>query len=154
KFEGTRRQELAKMVVKSPYFAKAFVNRMWGHFFGRGFTKDVDDFGDHSPISHPDLLEKLSKDWVDAYYNPRTLIRWICNSKAYGLSSVANDSNDKSDAEQFFSRMLLKAMTPEQLFESLMTATESKEGRTAEAKKKMRDDWLNKLVVSFGDDEG
>jgi hypothetical protein len=155
KFEGTRRQELAKMVVKSPYFAKAFVNRMWGHFFGRGFTKDVDDFGENSPISHPDLLDKLAADWAETgYYNPRTVIRWICNSRAYGLSSIANNTNDKPDTDQYFSRMLLKAMTPEQLFESLMTATEAKESRTAESKQKLRDDWMKKLVVNFGDDEG
>jgi hypothetical protein len=155
KFDGTRRQQLAKFVIGSPYFAKAFVNRMWGHFMGRGFTKEVDDFGEHSPVSHPELLDKLAKDWsTSGYYNPRTLIRWICNSRAYGLSSVANKTNDKSDTEQFFGRMLLKAMTPEQLFESLMTATEAKDSRTAEAKKKMREDWMNKLIVNFGDDEG
>jgi hypothetical protein len=155
KLEGTRRQELARLVTKSPYFGKAFVNRMWGHFFGRGFTKDVDDFGDHSPISHHELLEKLAKDWSTQFnHNPRDIIRWICNSKAYGLSSVANKSNDKSEDEKFFSRMLLKAMTPEQLFESLMTATGYREGKNAEEKKKAREDWMNKLVVNFGDDEG
>src|SRR5207302_2816922 len=56
--------------------------------------------------------------------------------------------------EEFFSRMLLKAMTPEQLFESLMTATEAKEGQNREKKKELREKWMNKLVVSFGDDEG
>ncbi|HYV39165.1 MAG TPA: DUF1549 domain-containing protein [Gemmataceae bacterium] len=155
KLEGTRRQELAKKIVTSPYFAKAFVNRMWGHFFGRGFTKDVDDFGDHSPPSHPVLLETLSKDWAAKYnHNPRELIRWICNSKAYGLESQSNKTNNKQDAEPFFSRMLLKAMTPEQLFDSLMTATDAKDGQNRDAKKKLRENWLNKLVVNFGDDEG
>src|SRR5262249_33454652 len=69
--EGTRRQELAKRVIGSPYFAKAFVNRMWGHFFGRGFTKEIDDFGEHSPVSQPQLLDKLAKDWATNHdYNP------------------------------------------------------------------------------------
>jgi hypothetical protein len=155
KLEGTRRQELAKLITKSPYFAKAFVNRMWGHFFGRGFTKDVDDFDDLIPISHPKLLDKLATDWSTTFkHNPRDLIRWICNSKAYGLSSVANDTNHTSDADQFFSRMLLKAMTPEQMFESLMTATDFKDSKAGDAKRKMREDWLQKLVVNFGDDEG
>jgi hypothetical protein len=154
KYPGTRRQELAKFIVTSPYFSKAFVNRMWGHFLGRGFTKDVDDFGDHSAVSHPELLDKLAKDWAESGHNPRTLIRWICNSRPYSLASVSNKSNDKPDTEQFFGRMLMKSMTPEQLFESLMTATESKDSRSADAKRKLREDWLNKLVVNFGDDEG
>ena len=153
--EGTRRQELARRVTSSPYFAKAFVNRMWGHFFGRGFTKDVDDFGDHSPISHPVLLDKLAKDWATKHhYNPRELVRVICNSRAYGLDSQANPSTDKPDTEQFFGRMLLKALTPEQLFESLMTATDAKDSQNRDARRKLREQWMSKLVVNFGDDEG
>jgi hypothetical protein len=151
----TRRQELAEKVTSSDYFGKAFINRMWGHFFGRGFTKDVDDFGEHSRISHPELLDKLAKDWTTKFkHNPKDVIRWICNSKAYGLSSRTNKTNDKSDADEFFSHVLLKAMTPEQLFDSLMTATEAKEGQNRDKKRELRDKWLNKLVVNFGDDEG
>jgi hypothetical protein len=153
--QTTRRQELAKFVTHSDYFAKSFINRMWGHFFGRGFTKDVDDFGEHNPVSHPELLDQLAKDWSAKYnHNPRELIRWICNSRAYGLSSTSNPSNDKSDAEPFFARMLLKAMTPEQLFESVMTATQAQVGATKDNRKKLREDWLGKLVLNFGDDEG
>jgi hypothetical protein len=155
KLEGSRRQELAKRVTSSEYFAKAFVNRMWGHFFGRGFTKDVDDFGEHSQVSHPELLDKLAKDWASKYHhNPRELIRWICHSRAYGLSSEANSTNDKADDEKFFSRMLLKAMTPEQLFESLMIATDAKDGQNRDKRKDLRQQWMDKLVVNFGDDEG
>jgi hypothetical protein len=151
----TRRQELADKVTSSDYFGKAFVNRMWAHFMGRGFTKDVDDFGEHSRVSHPELLDKLAKDWTTKFkHNPKDLMRWICNSKAYGLSSRSNKTNDKSDADEFFSRMMLKAMTPEQLFDSLMTATEAKEGQNRDKKRDLRDKWLNKLVVNFGDDEG
>jgi len=151
-----RRVELAKFITHSPYFAKAFVNRTWGHFFGRSFTKDnVDDFGEHNPVSHPELFDKLSDDWAKQYnHNPKMLIRWICNSRAYGLSSVANESNDKQEDEAFFARMLLKAMTPEQLFESLMTATAAKIGQDKGNKAKVREQWLNKLIVNFGDDEG
>jgi hypothetical protein len=155
KIEGTRRQQLARQVIASPYFSKAFVNRMWGHFMGRGFTKDVDDFGEHSRISHPELLDKLATDWASKFnYNPKDLIRWICNNKAYGLDSKANATNDKSDAEEFFSRMLLKSLTPEQLFESLMTATDAKDGQNREKRRDLREQWMNKLVVNFGDDEG
>ncbi len=149
-----RRAELAKLVTKNDYFGKAFVNRMWGHFFGRSFTKEPDDFGLHSQISHPVLLERLSKEWTTKYkHDPKALIRWICNSRAYGLSSISNDTNDKTDAEPFFSRMLLKAMSPEQLFESLMIATEFKAGDKA-GRQALRNEWLDRLVVNFGDDEG
>lgn len=187
----TRREQLAKYITKSDYFPKAYVNRMWGHFFGRGFTNPgpVDDFGEHNPITHPmlpnDLVAKLMKlsgpipeelakevkkldedkdhdhlvDYLAKEFkkygnNPRDLIRWICNSEAYNLSSVANKTNEKADTEPFFSRMLLKAMSPEQLFESLMTATQAEQAETKDAKKNLRENWMKNLIVNFGDDEG
>jgi hypothetical protein len=153
---ATRRQELADFIVRNEYFAKAFVNRMWGHFFGRGmnYPGAVDDFGDHNPITHPKLLDYLAKEFRDYGSNPRELIRWICNSTAYGLSSVANKTNDKVEAEPYCSRMLLKAMTPEQLFESLIVATQTEAGESAEDRKKRRQAWMKNLIVNFGDDEG
>jgi hypothetical protein len=187
----TRRQQLAEYITKSDYFPKAYVNRIWGHFFGRGFTNPgpVDDFGEHNPVTHPmlpneliaklmkvsgplpadlakevkkydddkdtdRLLDYLAKEFKKYGNNPRDLIRWICNSEAYNLSSVANKTNEKGDAEPFFSRMLLKTMSPEQLFESLMTATQAEQAETKDAKKKLREDWMKNLVVNFGDDEG
>jgi hypothetical protein len=154
--ELTRRQELANFITKSPDFSKAFVNRTWGHFFGKSFTKDaVDDFGDHNPVSHPELLKRLSEDWAKKYsHNPKVLIRWICNSQAYGLKTTANKYNDKPDDEVFFARMLLKPMTPEQLFESLMTAAESKIAKNKEEHRAKKKAWLDQLIVNFGNDEG
>src|SRR5262249_61544350 len=100
--------------IGSDYFPKAFVNRMWAHFFGRAFTKEADDMAEGNTVSHPGLLDKLAKEWASKYhYDPRELVRWICNSRPYGLSSQANSTNDKPDTEPFFSRMLLKAMTHE-----------------------------------------
>lgn len=151
-----RRQELANFIAKDPYFAKSFVNRMWGHFLGKSFTKDaVDDFGEHNPVSHPELLDKLADDWATKYkHNPKDLVRWICNSRSYGLSSVATKYNDKTDDEMFFARMLLKPMSPEQLFESLMIATQAKINQNKEEKLAQRRVWLDQLVVNFGNDEG
>lgn len=154
--QTTRRQELAKQMVGSPYFSKVFVNRMWAHFFGKSFTKDnPDDFGDHNPASHPELLDTLAEDWATKYqHNPKDVIRWICNSRAYGLSSIANSTNDKPEDEVLFARMMLKSLSPEQLFESLMVATQAKVAQSKEAKSDLRREWLSKLIDNFGDDEG
>jgi hypothetical protein len=149
-----RRQALAKFITSNPYFAKAYVNRMWAHFFGRGFTNPVDDFGPENEPSHPELLDELSTAFAHYGYDPKKLIRWICNSDAYGLSCVANKTNEKADAEPLFSRMLLKAMTPEQLFESLMTATQAEMFESRDQRKKLRQQTLRALTANFGDDEG
>jgi Protein of unknown function (DUF1549)/Protein of unknown function (DUF1553) len=148
-----RRQALAQYVTGSPYFAKAFVNRTWQHFFGRGFTNPVDDFGDHNEPSHPELLDELAKEFTHYGFDVKRLVRWICNSEAYNLSAVANKTNESSETEPYFSRMLLKAMTPEQLFESLAVATRA-ELFAGEKRRELRQNWLKSLTVSFGDDEG
>src|SRR5262245_29201804 len=56
-----RRRELSRLILKGERTlpSDAIVNRMWGHFFGYGFTKPVDDMGPHNPPSHPALLERL-----------------------------------------------------------------------------------------------
>jgi len=106
-------------------------------------------------VSHPELLKKLSDDFARKYnHNPKVLIRWICNSQAYGLKTTANKYNDKPDDEVFFARMLLKPMTPEQLFESLMTAAESKIAKNKEEHRAKKKAWLDQLIVNFGNDEG
>jgi Protein of unknown function (DUF1553) len=146
-----RREELARLIVEHPNFGRAQVNRMWSHFFGKGFVNPIDDFNEQNPPSHPELLDELGKRYKHYGFNQKDLIRWICNSEAYNLSCVANKTNEKPDSEQLFSRMLLKAMSPEELFESLMVATGS---QNKEQKKELRGRWLENLIGNFGDDEG
>src|SRR5262249_29778593 len=73
---------------------------------------------------------------------------------AYNLSSVANKTNEKAETEPFFSRMLLKAMSPEQLFESLIVATQAEMFESKDNRKKIREQWMKNLTANFGDDEG
>jgi hypothetical protein len=161
----TRRDALADALIEHDNFARAAVNRYWGVFFGRGFVNPIDDFNDQNKPSNPELLDDLAARFRNYNYDTKKLIRWICNSNAYQLSHVANATNDKPEHEALFSRMMLKAMTPEQLFESLQVATKaepesavdpkSEEGKKqAEAKKQARAEWLKSLITGFGDDEG
>jgi hypothetical protein len=78
----------------------------------------------------------------------------MTHSNAYHLSYVANKTNDKPEHETQFSRMVMKSLTPEQLFESLMTATQRDKGMKPADKKSLADAWLGQLITNFGDDEG
>lgn len=149
-----RRVELGKFITdpKNPNFSQAFVNRMWGHFLGRGFVSPVDDFGAHNPASHPELLEALGKDFAANNFDVKTLVRWIMNSQAYHLSSMMTKGNDKD--ETLFSHMALKPMVPEQLFDSLLTATAAHKTEGAANLDRQRDQWLGQFVFAFGNDEG
>ncbi len=148
-----RRAELGRFITEPEnlQFARAFVNRMWGHFMGRGFVDPVDDFGDHNPPSHPELLDRLARDFQANGYDVKDLVRWITTSRPYGLSSVRTKSNAKDDT--LFSHMLLKPMTPEQLFDSLLVATDAhKAGGSADTDRR-RDQWLRQFIFTFGNDE-
>lgn len=147
-----RRPELAKFIVSHDNFPRAFANRMWGTFLGKGFVHPLDDFNDTNVPSHPDLLDELGAAFKNYNYDQKRLIRWIVLSDAYNLSAIANKTNDKPEHQRFFSRMILKAMSPEQLFESMMIA--SKQKKPGEDAAALRAQWLGQLVANFGDDEG
>ena len=71
-----RRAELGKLIAdpNNEMLGKAFVNRMWAHFLGRGFVNPVDDFGPHNPPSHPELLDKLAEEFKKSGYDVKTAL--------------------------------------------------------------------------------
>ena len=108
-----RRAELGKLIAdpKNEMLAKAFVNRMWAHFLGRGFVNPVDDFGPHNPPSHPELLDQLAKDFQKSGYDVKKLCRWIMASQAYQLSSIRKAKGSEKD-ERLFSHDAAQADDP------------------------------------------
>lgn len=154
----SRRAQLAEWMTAHDNFGKAYANRMWAHFFGRGLNKEpsADDFGSNNEIVHPELLQYLGDEFVKYGHNQKALMEWICTSDAYSLSHVAKKEYVDLKYEPYFARMPLKAMSPEVLFESLMTATSSRKLTPAQKLGRLndRDAWMRKLVRQFGDDEG
>ena len=153
-----RRHELARLIKTSPLFPSAIANRMWSHFLGYGFTHPMDDVGDHNPPSHPELLESLAKAFQEQSYDLKELARWIVLSRPYALSSrttPGNKSDDPALGERpKFTHFYLRQMQAEQLYESLLTATEVDETRVGEDAAKKKDRWLGQFVIAFGTDEG
>ncbi len=148
-----RREELGRFLTEEDggQLARAFVNRIWGHFLGRGFVHPVDDFGDQNPPSHPELLDRLASDFQEGGYNVKNLIRWIMTSEPYQLTSARNRSNEMD--ETLFSHMNLKPLTPEQLFESLLTATQAHKAGGAADSENRRNRWLRQFIFTFATDE-
>jgi hypothetical protein len=162
-----RRDELAKLILGSDYMNLAIVNRLWGHFLGYGFTKPVDDMGPHNPPTHPELLKKLADEFGTHSHDLKQLIRWIVLSEPYGLSSKTHPirvqtakgetyHDDPSIGEKpMFSHFYLRQMTPEQLYQSLLVATEAdKANRSAEEQQRMETQWLRQFTITFGTDDG
>ena len=129
------RASLAKLIVESPYLDKAIANRMWGHFLGYGFTKPIDDMGPHNPPSHPELLEELATSSADQQLRPEEADAVDRAERAVWAveqddSKGRNDKDDPSLGEKpMFSHFYLRQMQAEELYESLLVATEAHESR-------------------------
>ena len=117
------RAKLAAWITdkNNPFFAKATVNRVWKQFFGRGIVHPVDDFRASNPPINPPLLDALAKDFVASGYDMKHLIRTICNSRVYQLSSTPNATN--ADDTKNFSRYYIKRLGPEQVLDAITIAT-------------------------------
>ncbi len=104
----------------NPFFAKALVNRMWGHFLGRGIYHEVDDLRDTNPPSNPELLDALAKDFVAHHFDVKHVIRTILNSRVYQLSADPTDHNrnDRQNFARYYARRL-----PAEVFLDAVNAT-------------------------------
>ena len=148
-----RRTELGKLIVdsKSDYVARAMANRMWAHFMGRGFVNPVDDLGPHNPPSHPELLDRLAHEFQASGYDIKQLIRGIMASRPYNSTSFKQKGADKEEGQ--FTSMQLRPMSPEQLFDSLLTATSAHRTGSGSQSDQKRNGWLRQFLFTFGNDE-
>lgn len=108
----------------NPYFAKVFVNRLWGHFFGRGIVQEVDDLRASNPPSNPALLDALAKDFVDSKFDMKRMVRTIVSSKLYQLSSEPTEQNRHD--RQNFARYYAKRLISEVMADAVDQATGAK----------------------------
>lgn len=121
--DGPYRPELAAWLTapRNPYFARSLVNRLWGHFFGRGLVNPIDEMHKNNPPSHPQLLQQLSEEFVASGFDLKHLIRGLVNSNAYQRTSRVVPGNAKDS--QWVSHMRVKPLRPEVVFDSLQVVT-------------------------------
>ncbi len=105
----------------NPFVARTMANRVWGHFFGRGIIHPIDDARSTNPPTNPQLLETLSSDFVASGFDVKALIRRVCSSYAYSLSSLPNDTN--RDDVQSFARFYPRRLSAEVLLDALSQVT-------------------------------
>ncbi len=100
----------------NPYFARSLSNRYWKHFFAVGLVEPEDDMRVTNPPSHSELLDGLSDYFVDTGFDQRALMRLICTSTTYRLSSNANAHNL---ADKSYSRFYPKRLQAEVLLDAV-----------------------------------
>jgi hypothetical protein len=94
--------------LDNPFFSRALVNRLWGHFLGRGLYHEVDDQRETNPPSNPELLDALARDFVQHKFDVKHVIRTIVNSRVYQLSSVPtpHNQNDRQNYARYYARRM------------------------------------------------
>lgn len=107
----------------NPYFARTLVNRYWKHFFSRGLVDPEDDMRETNPATNPELLDALAQHFIDSGFDMKDLVRTICQSRTYQLSSVPNDYN--VDDRQNFSRYYPKRLPAEVMLDAIDRVTGS-----------------------------
>jgi hypothetical protein len=132
---------------KNPYFARAIVNRTWWRLFGRGLVDPVDDMHAANPPSHPELLDRLSKQFVDAGFDLKFLTRAIVMSRTYQRTS--RPGNEPERQAELFGRMSIKTLSAGQLYDSLVTVF-GPPGKRAGVDQ--RQDARSEFTKFFGDD--
>ncbi len=120
-----RMTALARMLVGDAVrqHPRSVANRVWSWLMGRGLCNPVDDFNRKNKVLYPDVLEALTKDFASHAYSLKHLIRGICATKAYQLSSGRDGETTTED----FSRHITRQLRAEQLLNSIIVATRSAE---------------------------
>ncbi|MFN5960377.1 MAG: DUF1549 domain-containing protein, partial [Verrucomicrobiota bacterium] len=109
---------------RNPYFATNLSNIIWAHFFGVGIIDPVDDVRISNPASNPELLASLGSKLTEYNYDFKKLVRDICSSRTYQLTSRVNDSN--ADDEKNFSHALIRRQRAEVMLDTISQVTETK----------------------------
>ena len=109
----------------NPYFARAFVNRVWAHYFHRGIVEPADDLNLANPPSNRQLLEYLQRAFVESGYDMKWLHREITRSHTYQRSRHANHTN-RLDTRNF-SHFIPRRIPAEVVYDALKQATAASE---------------------------
>jgi hypothetical protein len=103
----------------NPWFAKAFINRLWYALLGEAFYEPIDDLGPERSPKAPEVLDPLAEQWQKGGYDIRWLFRTILNTQAYQrrVRSTANPAGRTAFASSCPSRL-----RSDQIFDALVQA--------------------------------
>jgi hypothetical protein len=126
-YDGDARAKLCEWLTSpnNPFFARAFVNRVWAHYFGVGLVNPVDNFSVANPPSNEKLLDALARDFVEHGYDIRRLERTILRSRAYQLTAAPNATNAADRGN--FSHARVRRLLAEVVVDMLSAALDARD---------------------------
>ena len=102
RIEGSGRLTVARSITSStnPLTPRVAVNRIWANHFEAGLVQTLSDFGNRSDApSHPELLDWLSRQFIEGDWKQKRIHRLIMMSTAYQQSSLDSLAGNLSRAE-------------------------------------------------------
>ena len=123
--KATRREQIAAWLTSAdnPYFARSYVNRLWGYMLGIGIIEPIDDIRAGNPATNPELLDYLTTEFVKSGFNVREIMRQIVTSRTYQLSVAPNEWN--KDDRVNYSHALARRLPAEVLLDTVYRVTGS-----------------------------
>ena len=121
--DGPRRARLVAWLTaaENPYFASSYVNRLWSYFLGVGLIEPVDDIRAGNPPTNPELLARLTEEFVDTGFDVRHVMRLICRSRTY-QHSIASDRWNENDSLNY-SHAFARRLPAEVIYDAVHQAT-------------------------------
>ncbi len=123
KADATRREQLSAWMTDAdnPYFARSYVNRLWGYLLGVGLIEPIDDIRAGNPPTNPELLDHLTETFVASGFDTREVMRSICNSRTYQLSVETNPLNEDDGLN--YSHALPRRLPAEVIYDAIHAVT-------------------------------
>lgn len=103
----------------NPRFTTMIANRLWKHVFGAGIIEPIDTMMDDTIPNNPDLMKYLERLMVSVDYDMKEYLRILLNTNLFQRKVLKEDF--KSLEEYTFAGPMIRRMTGEQIWDSLVT---------------------------------
>jgi len=124
---GSGRAELAHWLTdpSNPLTARVMINRIWQHHFGKGLVATPNDFGTRGATpSHPELLDFLARQFVQAGWSIKQMHRLIMSSQAYQLASADDAKSAGVDPNnEFLWRFNRQRLDAEEIRDAMLSVS-------------------------------
>lgn len=171
----SKREQLAYWLThpKNSWFSLAIANRMWARYMGKGVVEPLHNV-EMKKCANPILLKTLSEVMVALDFDLRAFSWVILHTESY--NRLATRKKIEEEEDYFFSGPILRRMSAEQIWDSLVTLmvkdplryrqpapmslSDVKDGKTAfhfidnltDEKYRLMDSSTGDLVLTEGDD--
>jgi len=116
---------------ENPRFTTVIANRIWKKLMGIGVIDPVDEITDSTVPSNAPLMEFLEQTMKDVNYDLKAYMRVVLNSKTYQRAASTKDV--EPGAPYYFAGPLLRRMTAEQIWDSMVALAKDKPDEASHA---------------------